>query len=190
MTAITYPPVFINEYLSEKIPQMIPEAFNGPLRFFPTLPTDPTVLTESFPESANDVFGVYDRMFKMRRNAFPHIKEEQLIYNFYKMNSNVEALIQTGQMVYDLLDREDESAEEINAWIGSRIVDGVVTFGSGNLARQFKPVYFHDLKVYQLEETGDVIDFQTVRTYTGSKMIIAHKYHTINSAYETPSNML
>ena len=168
MTAITYPPVFINEYLSEKVPLSIPGAFNGPLRFFPTLPTNINDFAESFPESANDVFGVYDRLFKMRRGPFPHIKEEQLIYNFYKMNSNVEALIQTGQMVYDLLDREDESAEEINEWIRSKVVNGVVTFGSGSLARQFKPVYFHDLKVYQLEETGDVIDFQTVRTYTGS----------------------
>lgn len=182
--AITYPPVFINEYLAEKVPALIPSAFNGPLRFFPTLPTDINALTESFPESANDVFGVYDRLFKMRRNSFPHIKEEQLIYQLYKMNSNVEALIETGQIIYDLLDREDESAEEINEWIRTKVVGDVVTFGTGSLARDFKPVYFHDLKVYQLEETGDVINFGTVRAYTGSKMIIAHKYHTLNSSYE------
>lgn len=184
--AITYPPVFINEYLAEKVPTLIPNAYNGPLRFFPSLPTDINAITESFPESANDVFGVYDRMFKMRRSSFPHIKEEQLIYNFYKMNSNIEALLETGQIVYDLLDREDESAQELNEWISSQVVNGVVAIAG----KEFNPVFFHDLKIYQLEEIADAIDFQTVRTYSGSKMVIAYRYHPLNSFYENTSDVL
>jgi hypothetical protein len=31
------------------------------------------------------VFAVYDRMLKMRRGPFPHIKYEQLLYYFYGM---------------------------------------------------------------------------------------------------------
>lgn len=177
--AITYPPVLINEYLAEKIPNRIPNSFAGSMKFFPTLPTDINSLTEGFPEAASDVFAVYDRMLKMRRGPFPHIKQEQLLYYFYKMNSDPEALIETTQIVADLLDRGDESAEEINAWMKTKIdpLTGLITFGTGRLAREFKPVYFHNLKIYQLQETRDIVDFGTARTYAGNKIVIDYTYH-------------
>jgi hypothetical protein len=37
--------------------------------------------------------------------------------------------------------------------------------------------YFHNFKVYQLEETRDIIDFGTARTYGGNKIIIDFDYH-------------
>ena len=175
---ITHPPVIINEYLSEKIGERLPDRFASALRFFPTLPTDIDELTEGFPEAAEDVFAVYDRMFKMRRSPFPHIKCEQLMYYFYKMAGDPEALIETSQMVQDLLDRGDESAEEVNDWIASKVENGVLTFGTGFQARQFKPVRFHEFKIYQLQETRDIIDFGTARTYAGNKIIIDYEYHT------------
>lgn len=179
--AITYPPVFINEYLAEKVTDRIPDRFSGAFRFFPTLPTDINALTENFPAAANDVFTVYDRMFRMRRSPFPHIKSEQVLYYFYKMNSDPEALIETVQIVQDLLDRGDESAQEINSWIAAKVASqgggSTVSFGSGLLERQFKPVFFHELKIYQLEETRDIIDFGTARTYAGNKLIVDYDYH-------------
>jgi hypothetical protein len=36
---------------------------------------------------------------------------------------------------------------------------------------------FHNFKVYQLEETRDIIDFGTARTYGGNKIIIDFDYH-------------
>lgn len=179
LMAIAYPPVLINEYLAEKVPDTLPNRFSGSFRFFPTLPTDINALTEGFPEASTDVFGVYDRMFKMRRTPFPHIKSEQLMYYFFKINSDPEALIETSQVIQDLLDRGDESAEEINEWTRTHPnFDGeYITFGTGSLARSFKPVYFHEVKIYQLEETSDIIDFGTARTYAGNKIIIDYKYH-------------
>lgn len=176
---IVYPPVFINEYLAEKVPDYLPERFIGNFKFFPTLPTDIDSLTETFPEASNDVFAVYDRMFKMRRSAFPHIKCEQLLYYFYKMSEDPEALIETTQIVQDLLDDGDESAQEINAWIASKVngATGLVTFGTGAGARLFHPIFFHEVKIYQLEETRDIIDFGTARTYAGNKIIIDYEYH-------------
>jgi hypothetical protein len=173
--AISYPPIFINDYLSAKIPAILgPQRFStGLMRFFPTAPTDLEALTETFPEASTDVFAVYDRMFKMRRKPFPHIKEEQLLYYFYKMHSDPEALIFATQVVQDLLDRGDESAEEINLWI-SKQLDPVTQLYKG----EFLPVYFHDIKIFQLEETRDIVDFGTARTYAGNKIIIDYKYHT------------
>ena len=184
---IVYPPIFINEYLSEKVGEIIPDRFAGSLRFFPTLPTDIDALTETFPEASNDVFTVYDRMFKMRRSAFPHIKCEQLLYYFYKMGEDPEALIETTQIVQDLLDDGDESAQDLNAWIATKVnSEGIAEFYSKNDAGiinpnatpyKFYPVYFHEIKIYQLEETRDIIDFGTARTYAGNKIIIDYEYH-------------
>jgi hypothetical protein len=171
--AISYAPIFINNYLAEKIVERIPDSFSSTLKFFPTSPTDINALTESFGEASADVFAVYDRMFKMRRKAFPHIKCEQLLYYFYKTSGDLEALIETSQIIADLLDREDESAQELNTWIQSKVVNGKVVFGG----KEFKPVFFHSMKVFQLEESRDIVNFDSNRTLAGTKIIIDYEYH-------------
>lgn len=175
--ALTHPPSLVNYYLSEKISQSLSDRFSSSLRFFPTQPTDIQQLTENFPEASGDVFAVYDRMFKYRRKPFPHIKSEQLLYYFYKMAGDPEALIETTQAVYDLLDRGDESAQDLNSWIASKVNQETkkITF----VGKEFLPVYFHNMRVYQLEETRDIVDFGTARTYAGNKIIIDYEYHTV-----------
>ena len=203
--AIDYPPIFINNYLAEKVKDAFAdESFSGSnrfnLRFFPTSPTDIDALTQGFPSAQDDVFAVYDRMFKMRRTPFPHIKCEQLLYYFYKMSGDPVALIKTSQLVQDLLDRGDESAQEINSWIKDKLrtspgpvvrtpdasdptnrskdkITPTVQFSGENF---FLP-YFHELKIYQLEETRDIIDFGTARTYAGNKIIIDYDWHSTAS---------
>lgn len=177
--AIYYPPIFINSYLADKIPASLPGRFSSTLKFFPVGPTDIQQLTENFPEASGDVFAVYDRMFKMRRGPFPHIKCEQLLYYFYKMAGDPEALIETTQLVLDLLDSGDESAQDLNAWI-SQLPSGTPVDGKPTKTingTDFLLPYFHDIKVYQLEETRDIIDFGTARTYAGNKIIIDYDWH-------------
>lgn len=178
MATIYYPPVFINLYLSSKVPQELSDRFSSNLKFFPTSPTAIDDLTETYPEAANDVFAVYDRMFKMRRGPFPHIKNEQLLYYFYKTSGTPEALIETTQIVQDLLDAGDESAQDLNLFIkglpggtapNSKVVNGT----------EFLVPFFHDIKIYQLEETRDIIDFGTARTFAGNKIIIDYAWHKL-----------
>jgi hypothetical protein len=90
------------------------------------------------------------------------------------MAGDPEGLIETSQVLYDLLDREDESADDLNHWISTKVRNGVITIGD----KQFKPVFFHSMKIYQLQETRDVVDFATARTYAGNKIIIDYEYHT------------
>jgi hypothetical protein len=181
--AKTYPPIFINDYLQEKIGQIL--ALDTP--FFPTSPSTIEQLTTSV-QLNNDaaLFAVYDRMFKMRRGPFPHIKCEQLLYYFYSIN--VEAMIETTQLVSDILDRGDESAQDLNSWIQSKLVDsnGSKVYIKGN--KEFSPVLFHDIKIYQLEESRDIVDFGTARTFAGNKIIIDYDYHT--KGYAQDSNSL
>jgi hypothetical protein len=264
--AIDYPPVFINNYLADKISQELPNYFSNNLRFFPTQPTSIDTFTEDFPESAEEPFAVYDRMFRMRRGPFPHIRTEQLLYYFYKTAGGMEALIETVQAVADLLDNGDESATDVNRWIErtltvntgdfatkktlslnqKSISSGVVTiqtseyhgFKVGDIVKieevssltgnntniagthtiseiasstefsfelsvpdadvkntqpgatvgiayptvrfgdkDFFLPYFHEFKIYQLEEARDIVDFGTARTYAGNKIIIEYTWH-------------
>lgn len=170
--AIHHPPTLINAYLQAKISEYfidnpIDGGFGGDftLPFFPTSPTDINTLTETFPTS-NGVFAVYDRMLRMRRNAFPHIKCEQLLYYFYAFGDNsVEQMVEIQGKVEDLLNNGDESAQDVNAWVRA------------NPQPDSLPVFFHNIKVYQLQETRDIIDFGTARTYAGNKIIVDFDWH-------------
>ena len=168
--AIYYPPAFINAYLAEKVPERFGNDFVLP--FFPTSPTDIDTLTQSFPDG---IGAVYDRMFRMRRSPFPHIKYEQLLYYFYKTSGDPVRLIEATQVVQDLLDGGDESAQDLNSWIRAKqqSVNPLVD-DSGT---PFPEVYFHEIKIYQLEETRDIIDFGTARTFAGNKIIIDYAWH-------------
>ena len=178
--AIYYPPAFINAYLRDKVSEYFKDnpldGFEGDftIPFFPTSPTDITALTERF--EANDKFAVYDRMLKMRRSPFPHIKSEQVLYYFYATGENpIPFIVELTQQIQDLLDREDESAEELNAWIKAKqLSSSPLTNDSGEILPM---VYFHRLRIYQLQETRDIIDFGTARTYAGNKIIIDYDWH-------------
>lgn len=166
-TALNTPVLWINKYLQSKLSDF---GFSG-VPFFPTSPSTIDNLTQSFAENSG-VMATYDRMFKMNRKSFPHIKCEQLLYYFYATQENsITNMIQVTEIIYRLLDRFDESAEEINSWCSNRRVD----LGAGGLIDNI--FYFHNFRVYQLEETRDIIDFGTARTYAGNKIIIEFDYH-------------
>ena len=110
-------------------------------------------------------------MFRRRRNTFPHVKSEQLLYYFYATESNVaENMIALSEVLYRLLDNEDESAEDLNTWAANNQIE----VGGEQLTNKF---YFHRFRVYQLEEVQDVMNFGTVRTYARTKVIVEFDYH-------------
>lgn len=182
--ALHNPAQFINGYLQ----QQIADAFDTAVPFFPTRPIDPTtfegltldLLTEGEIQTVtlptNGIISVYDRMFKMRRRPFPHIKSEQLMYYFYATTIDaVPRILEVQQLVQDLLDGTDESAQAVNKW--SKLKQE-----SANPLRDFSGTplncsFFHNIKVYQLEETRDIIDFGTARTFSGNKIIIDYDWH-------------
>ncbi len=126
----------------------------------------------------------WDRLIKMNRKGFPHIKSEQILYYFYASGSDpIEKMVKIQESVFRLMDRFDETAEEINNWCSNRQINVGTQNAPILLDNQF---YFHNFKVYQLEETRDIIDFGTARTFGGNKIIIDFEYHqmpnlTVNS---------
>jgi hypothetical protein len=166
---IHHPPTIINKYLAANLDL---ESFGpGTTYFFPTLPTDIENLTTTFPQS-NEVFAVYDRMFKMRRTPFPYIKCEQLLYYFYAVGTDASSkMVITQQQISDLLDHGDDSAKDLNDWASAN---------ESLWSNESKPMFFHNFKIYQLEETRDIVDFGTARTYAGNKIIIDYDWHPVN----------
>jgi hypothetical protein len=177
------PTLWINEYLKSKLSNLIqtPDGARLGVPFFPSKPATIDELTESFIIVDNQqaqysgVMAVWDRLIRMNRKPFPHIKQEQMLYYFYATQDNVtETMVQVQEAVLRLLDRLDESAEDVNNWAKGKQIN-VGTLSSPVLISS--KFYFHDFKVYQLEEVRDIIDFGTARTYGGNKIIIDYSYH-------------
>ena len=117
----------------------------------------------------------WDRLIKMNRKSFPHIKCEQVMYYFYANGENpIEKMVQIQEQVLRLMDRGDETAQEVNNWASNRQVNLGTRQNPDLIDNMF---YFHNFKVYQLEESRDIIDFGTARTYGGNKIIIEYDYH-------------
>jgi hypothetical protein len=172
------PVLWINSYLQTKM-ATVGTGIGVP--FFPSRPASIDELTEQWITVDNNIYpysgvmATWDRLIKMRRGPFPHIRSEQVLYYFYATESNVtEQMVQTQELILRLMDRGDESAEDLNKWAAERQIN-VGTQGTPNLLSN--KFYFHNLKVYQLEETRDIIDFGTARTYGGNKIIIEYTYH-------------
>ena len=181
------PLIWINKYLQAKVESL---AGFARLPFFPSSPSTLDDLTNTFPASQDGVMCVYDRLSRMNKSKFPHIKTEQILYYFYATaeNSTVN-MIKIQEAVLRLMDRLDETAEEVNNWCSIRKVN-LGTEESPNFINNM--FYFHRFKVYQLEEARDIIDFGTARTYGGNKFIIEFDYHQmpeINTPIWTPEGL-
>lgn len=190
------PVLWINRYLQEKFAELIIDDLSTPedesvgigVPFFPSRPTSIDELTEQWVVVGDQrlqysgVMATWDRLVRMRRSPFPHIKQEQLLYYFYATEEFVtETMVQVQEAVLRLMDREDETAEEINKWarIKSETLDP--NTGLPGIDGMTSKFFFHKFRVYQLEEVRDIIDFGTARTYGGNKIIIDFEYHQDNS---------
>jgi hypothetical protein len=167
-SVLNTPTLWVNLYLQEKLEDL---GFST-VPFFPSTPSTINDLTEYFPEGG--VMCTYDRMMRMRSKPFPHIKCEQILYYFYATAENsILNMVKITEKVNRLLDREDESAEELNEWAKSK---GTVVVNGESLENNFR---FHNFKVFQLQETRDIVNFGTARTYGGNKIIVEFDYNLI-----------
>jgi hypothetical protein len=175
------PVLWINKYLQEKLSDNIQVGNNELIPFFPTGPNTIEALTTTFPEGG--VMAVWDRMFRMRRGPFPHIKSEQVLYYFYAQASNpIPTMVQIQELVMRLLDRGDESAEDLNRWAKENPINFGTVQDPDFVTCKF---YFHNFKIYQLEEARDIVDFGTARTYAGNKIIIDYDYHQMQDVIDS-----
>jgi hypothetical protein len=163
------PMLWINAYLQDSLKGLGFSSFP----FFPLTPSSVNDLETNFPEGG--VMALYDRMIKPRKNAFPHVKCEELVYYFYSTSENATLnVIKIVEQVLRTMDREDETAYDLNMWAKSK---GTIMVGKESITPNFN---FHNFKVYQIQETKDVMNYNTTRPISGTKIVIYFEYNSVN----------
>jgi len=167
---LPYPAIWINEYIKE---ELLKYDFNNII----TLPSTPSAIDDIYKNTLGsypDLAIQYDRLFRFRRNSFYPMKCEQLLYYIYSTNATkiYDAMI----IIAQLLDRSDAAAEDLNRWaVAKQAGSNPITDTAVSIPYN---VYFHDIKVYQLEETRDLGELGAIRGLTLNKLIIEYDYHT------------
>lgn len=185
ITDTGFPPTFLNAYVLAQLAEfgIISENYLLPSNMNPMIPAQfPTNIEDLYNDSIQirqepaPLLIVYDRLMRFRSTPFYRNKKEQLVYFIY--SSDVDKLLNTIRIITDALDREDASAQDINAWCKQN----PVTYGENSTIVPYN-VFFHNVRVYQADESRDVAELASARTLFVNKIIIEYDYHT-----NTPKN--
>jgi hypothetical protein len=172
---IPYAPHWINQYVVHKLGQYSNtgvDSSNSPV-LVPTIATAPGNTTEIWEQLVNQstteepLLIQYETLMRFRTSAFYPIKREQLIYYLY--SDNIVHINNARNLIVHLLDRQDMSAQEINYYSANN-----TPFPGINFPHK---VYFHNTKVYQADETRDLVDLAAVKASFTNKIIIEYDYH-------------
>lgn len=173
-----FPPRFLNRYVTAQLAEfgIIDSAPEIPLQagFDPMVPAQfPTNIEDLYNDTIqirntpSPILIVYDRMIRFRPTTFYRHKREQLIYFIY--STDVAKLMDSVRIITDALDREDSAAQDVNKWLQDNPISGVTT-----------NVFFHNIRVYQADESRDVAELASARTLFVNKIIVEYDYHTKN----------
>ena len=171
-----FPPTFVNAFVNSELKEfgLMPD---GPEPFQPFFPAQ-------VPDSVEGIYNdipfirnnpdttviIFDRLIRFRPTTFYRHKREQLIYFIY--SPNLSKLLDTTRVIIECLDREDAAAQDLNSWISQNdILDE-----NGNAIP--KNVFFHNIKVYQADESRDILELASARTLGLNKLIVEYDYHT------------
>ena len=170
-----FPASYINEYLYEQLSKYedinMAQSDNGIIPFFPA--AQAVNVSEIYDQlqlsSAQKLPAVifYDRMIRLRNNSFPIGKREQVLYTVY---GDIENCTNIGSVIFQTLDREDYSAQDLNKW---------VTENKTNLLAKGYPVksFFRSMKVFQADESQDLVELDEYRRGSVHKYIVEYDYH-------------
>jgi hypothetical protein len=171
-----FPPTFLNKYVKAQLnrfglitdgPEGLQQAGLDPMvpALFPTNIEDLYNDQIQIRQTDKPILIVYDRLMRFRPTPFYRNKREQLIYFIYCSDSG--KLLDSIRIITDALDREDAAAQDINLWLQNNPIDGTPT-----------NVFFHNVRVYQADESRDVVELASAKTLFVNKLIIEYDYHT------------
>lgn len=109
----------------------------------------------------------YDRMIRLRTSPFPVGKREQVLYTVY---GSIESCTNIGNVMLGILDREDYSGQDLNKWMHDNREDLV--------AKGFPmKVFFRGIRVFQADESRDLVELENYRRGSIHKYIVEYDYH-------------
>lgn len=170
-----FPPLYINSYVVSQLEEF--EILTGTEQMSPIFPTSFTSIEDVFknyvgaPGVDDPIIIQYEKLLRFRPSSFYPHKREQLIYYIY--STNLSKVMNSSRVISEALDREDASAQDINKWM---------TDNADNFNNDLN-VFFHNCRVYQTQESRDIIDAVSARTVYSAKMIIEYDYHVKSPFY-------
>lgn len=189
---LPFPPHWINGYIWDKIKEyddVIGQSYlDDPdtseideSKFVPFVFATPTNFEEIWNYIGDGPILVNcERMMRYRTGPFYPIKREQLAW--YVRFNDPEKMINFTNLVFNALDREDASAADVNQWAKEK-QDGPDPLRVSPTDPTSDPlpynVYFHRIKVFVIDESRDVTEIGTAKTYVNNKIIIEYDYHPI-----------
>jgi hypothetical protein len=173
------PLLYINQYLHSLLSSYtdINMAKNPNIdNYVPFVPAGVTTNIDAFYENLAATSGFegelpsvifYDRLLRLRNSPFYVGKREQALYTIHATASQAYKI---GLVISQVLDREDVSAQDINKWMHDNKAD---------LTAKGLPmrVFFRSMKVFQVDESKDLLDLQTFKGGTMHKYIVEYDYH-------------
>lgn len=164
-----FPPTFINQYVVEQLKLF--GILSGFEQMNPVFPTSPTNIEDVFknyigaPGVSDPILIQYERLLRFRPSPFYRQKREQLVYYLYC--TDLSKINDSHRIITDALDREDSAGQDINAFCAD-VSTASLPFN----------VFFHNVRVYQADETRDILELASARTVYANKLIIEYDYHT------------
>jgi hypothetical protein len=178
LTDTSFPPIFINQYVVEQLKQFnILSGFEQMIPIFPTTPTNIEDVFKNYigaPGIDDPLLIQYERLIRFRPTPFYRRKREQTVYYLYC--TDLSKITDAHRIISDALDREDAAAQDVNAWCASQSTEQL----------PFN-IFFHNIRVYQADETRDILELASARTVYANKLIIEYDYHS-NTPPDYPYN--
>lgn len=182
------PHVWINHFVAQELRKyedcgMSIDIGNNVIPFFPAAPTNVEQVYQDLlinTSSDNPLMVSYDRMLRFRPDPLYVHKREQLMYYLY--SGNVDILFNAGNVLSQLLDREDVAAQEVNKFMNEKQKSNIPLLDSDGNPLDLN-IFFRNIKVYQASEARDLIQLGTVKSVFANKYVIEYDYHIKDNLY-------
>jgi len=166
-----FPPVLVNKYIIDQLKNFgIVTGIEG---IEPIIPVQATNIDDLYDEITvtGDAFLIaYDRLIRYGSDTTYWNKREQLVYTIHAADSAKG--LDISRVIIEALDREDAAGQDVNTWL-SQNKD---KFPALN-------VFFHAFRVFQIDQTADILKLGSVKFNWRGKIIIEYDYHATTSLY-------
>ena len=163
-----YPAFTVNGYIEQELRRF--EVVDKPQTWSPFMPAMSTNIDDIYGETlsldgALPLLIAYDTLSRFRPSPMYRHKREQIMYTVHGPEDKVFAAI---RVINAALDREDSAAQDVNLW------------QSKNLSNNSQPIFFHNFKTFQIDESRDLLELASVRGIYRNKIIVQYDYHTVD----------
>lgn len=169
-----FPPQLLNKYVLGQL-ELHGLYTPYPRGFEPIITVQSTNIDDLFDELNPDPYPfliVYDRLVRYKPSTFYRHKREQLIYTIHSLDES--KMLDVSRVIIEALDRQDASGQDVNQWL----IENKDRLGTLN-----HNVFFHSSRVFQVDETRDLVELGSIKFNYRGKLIIEYDYHTTGTLY-------